>query len=44
MEMDEMRDREADFLKRIVDLEIKNNTLEANIHHDHKKLMVCTNT
>ena len=33
-----MRVREADLIKRIGDLEIKNNILEGNLHHVHEKI------
>ena len=36
--MDEMRVREADLIKRIGDLELKNNTIEVNLYHVHEKI------
>ena len=43
-EMNDTRVREADLVKRIGDLEIKNNTLEKNLYHVHAKTMPCMNT
>ena len=43
-EKDEMRGREADLVKRIGDLKIKNNTIEENIHYLHEKLIGCMKT
>ena len=37
-EMDEMSVREADLVKIIGDLEIKNHALEENLHHIHEKI------
>ena len=33
-----MRVREADLARRIGNLEIKNETLEENLYHDHEKV------
>ena len=38
METYEMTVREADLIKRIGDLEVKNNTLEENLHYVHEKI------
>ena len=36
--LDEMRVREANWVKRIGDLQILNNILEKNLHHVHEKI------
>ena len=38
LEMDKMRVKEVDLVKRIGYLEITNNIIEENLHHVHKKI------